>query len=72
MNVSPYSLGPKLLTEVVPDSAVISITLLEHPEDPGCWELQPIEEIHARADAMTPLLKGILEIHPGSHWGLNE
>jgi len=30
-----------------------------------------MEEIHARADAMTPLLKEFLEFHPPPHWTLN-
>jgi len=28
-----------------------------------------IEEIHARAETVTPLLKNILEFRPHPHWG---
>jgi hypothetical protein len=30
-----------------------------------------IEEIHARADAVTPLLKEILDFRPRPHWEAN-
>jgi hypothetical protein len=31
-----------------------------------------IEAIHARAEAMTPLLDEILSTRPAIHWGINE
>jgi hypothetical protein len=31
-----------------------------------------IEEIHLRAETMTPLLKEILDFRPPPHWGINE
>jgi hypothetical protein len=31
-----------------------------------------IEEIHIRAETMTPLLKEILDYRPAPHWGINE
>jgi hypothetical protein len=72
VNVSSNYLVPKLLTDVVPDSTVVCITLLEHPDDAGYEETRPIEDIHARADAMTSLLKGLLAMRPAEHWGINE
>jgi hypothetical protein len=72
VNVSSKSLKLKLLTEVVPDSATVNIIKMEHHDKTGLGEPRPIEEIHARADAMTSLLKGILEMHPATHWGINE
>ncbi len=35
-------------------------------------EFNVIEAIHIRAETMTSLLKGILDFHPPTHWGLNE
>jgi len=34
--------------------------------------LYTIEEIHIRAETVTPLLRDILDFHPAPHWGINE
>lgn len=30
------------------------------------------EEIHKRAETVTPLLQGLLDFRPPPHWGINE
>lgn len=73
MNATPHSSSAvKPLAEIVPDSSVAVKFLLESHNESVPGELHEIEEIHARAEAMTSLLKGILELHPATHWGINE
>ncbi len=57
---------------IVPDSGLVGNVLLEHHDESVPVELHEIEEIHARADTMTSILKDILEHHPAAHWGINE
>jgi hypothetical protein len=72
MNVTPNSSGMTALKAIVPDSSIVAGLSLDHNDAPMPGELGEIEEIHARAETMTSLLKGILELHPAPHWGINE
>lgn len=46
--------------------------LPEHNGETAPALLYNIEEIHMRAETVTPLLKEILDFHPVPHWGINE
>lgn len=72
MNATPNSSGVKPLTEIVPDSSAAVKLLLDSHNESGPGELHEIEEIHTRAETITSLLQGILELHPATHWGINE
>jgi hypothetical protein len=72
MNATLISPGSKVLTDVATRSSVTDESSPEHRKYPKPTELYTVEEIHARAEMMTPLLKGILDFHPAPHWGINE
>jgi hypothetical protein len=72
MNVTTNSSGMTPLKDIVPDSSIVAGLLLEHNDVPVPGEIEEIEEIHVRAETMTSLLKGILDLHPAPHWGINE
>ncbi len=57
---------------IVPESSLVGTVLLGHHDESVPDELHEIEEIHARADTMTSILKDILDHHPAAHWGINE
>jgi hypothetical protein len=59
---------PKLLT-----GARLSCDLANNPPDEHRRGFEPdsfhfIEEIHVRAETVTPVLKEILDLHPPEHW----
>lgn len=41
-------------------------------QDPAANPNSYMEEIHKRAETMSPLLQGILDYRPPLRWGLNE
>ncbi len=45
-------------------------SLPEHRHDSGAEHFYNIEEIHLRAETVTPLLRQILDFEP--YWGINE
>ena len=61
---------PKLLA--ASEDGAVSNSLLEHRHDSGPDHLYTVEEIHIRAETVTPLLREILDFHPVAHWGINE
>jgi hypothetical protein len=72
MNATPQSTSLKSLIVIVPDSSLVGDVLLQGHDESVAGELHEIEEIHARADTMTSILKGILDHDPAAHWGINE
>jgi hypothetical protein len=61
---------PKLLA--ASEDGAVSNSLLEHRHDSEPAHLYSIEEIHIRAEMLTPLLKEIRDYQPTDHWGINE
>jgi hypothetical protein len=71
MNATLINPLPKLLTDVATRSCTTNI-LPELRHDPKSTSLLSIEEIHLRAETMTPLLKEILNFRPPPHWVIND
>jgi len=69
MNAACVRPEPKLLADVAARFNASGNILPEHS---GPDSLYSIEEIHVRAETMTPLLKEILDFHPPEHWEINE
>jgi hypothetical protein len=65
-DTSTISTGTKFLGD---DKA--NNKLAEHNCESAPASLYTIEEIHVRAEMMTPLLKGILDFHPPVHVEIN-
>jgi hypothetical protein len=59
---------PKLLA--ASEDGAVSNSLLEHRHDCEPEHFYSIEEIHIRAETVTPLLRKILDFHPAP--GINE
>jgi hypothetical protein len=72
MNVSSITPVPKLLADVATGSIAADDILRKHRQDTEPNLYYTIEEIHLRAETMTPLLKEILDFRPPPHWGINE
>jgi hypothetical protein len=61
----------KLLSEFAESPATVtgsSRCVQSHGLNAGCT----IEAIRVRAEAVTPVLKKILDVRPPPHWGINE
>jgi hypothetical protein len=71
MNATLNTSNPKLLNDVAICSRAANNLLLSR-HDPDPTPFYAIEEIHIRAETMTPLLKEILDFRPPPHWGINE
>ena len=69
MSVRPEEL--KLLAVSAGGAASGSLSERRHGSDEP-EQLYTIEEIHIRAETVTPLLSEILNFHPSPHWGINE
>jgi hypothetical protein len=61
----------KILGEGAPDSGLVNKLLPEHCHDTEASPFYTIEEIHIRAETITPLLKNILDFRPPEHWDIN-
>ena len=61
-----------LLTDVAPRAVTSRSLPFERLQDSDVKAADSIEAIHLRAEAMTPLLKEILDFHPSPDWGLND
>lgn len=62
--------GPKLLA--ASEDSAVGNSKSEHRHSSRLEHFYSIEEIHIRAEAVTPLLREILDFHPAPHWGINE
>jgi hypothetical protein len=67
MNAVRVSSEPKLLAAAALLSGAANKTLLEDRRGPEPTPSYTIEEIHIRAETVTPLLKEILDFHPPVH-----
>ena len=65
--------GPMLKRRggALPAAGTVKLIVARCPGNPD-EELAEIEEILLRAQTLTPLLKDLLNICPGSHWGIND
>jgi hypothetical protein len=72
MNVTLVRSEPKLLAEAAQPCGTASKSLPEHRQGSKSTKLYNFEEIQYRAEAVTPTLKGIFDLPPPEHWGLNE
>jgi hypothetical protein len=61
---------PKLLA--ASEDGAVSNSLSQHRHETEPEHLYTIEEIHIRAETVTPLLREILDFHPAPHWVINE
>ena len=72
MIVKSFRLEPKLLAGAPPFSSAANKSVLVSLRVPETTAFSAIEEIHLRAETITPVLKEILANRPASRWGINE
>jgi hypothetical protein len=70
MNVKRFNPETKLLA--APKGGAAGKFLPDRRRDSGLAVFYTAEEIHIRAETMTPLLRKILDYEPSPHWGINE
>jgi hypothetical protein len=63
-------LKPRLLA--APQAGAAGKSSPGRSRDSASAHFYTIEEIHIRAETVTPLLREILDFEPAPHWGINE